>query len=403
MNRERIVWASLLLWGAAACEESSDPVNHSTLDAAVEAGTLEPDDASSRAPFPAPEWQMSTPAAQGMKQEGIDVALDYAFQAAKNTQGVLVIRHRSIVAERYEAGRDASSFAASWSMGKSITSALVGIAIDRGLIKNVDVKMTDYYPDWVGTAKADMRLRDVLQMASGLAWVEEYRPGADVASDIVTMVFEADALKFASTRPFKNAPGSVFNYSSGDTMLVSGVLEKATGMSALEFGKKELFTKIGMSPVEWWRDTSGHTLTYCCVDTPTRQFAKFGLLFLERGKWNGERIISEAWIDESLRPSSSFEGYGFFWWLIGRTNAAIPADTYAARGVDGQLIYVIPSRDLIVVRNGHYDKRLGDALADPNLFTVYPSFGLVPDAGTRPPDSWKDEEFLAPIVGAVMD
>jgi CubicO group peptidase (beta-lactamase class C family) len=395
MNRERIVWATLLLWSAAGCEDASDPVDHARVDAAVEAGTSEPVDASMGAPFPAPEWQLSTPEAQGMKQEGIDVALEYAFQAAKNTQGVLVIRHRSIVAERYETGRDASSFAASWSMGKSITSALVGIAIDRGLIKDVDVKMTDYYADWVGTPKADMRLRDVLQMASGLAWVEEYRPGGNMASDIVTMVFEADALKFASTRQV--------NYSSGDTMLVSGVLEKATGMSALEFAKRELFTKIGMSPVEWWRDTSGHTLTYCCVDAPTRQFAKFGLLFLERGKWNGERVVSEAWIEASLRPSPSFEGYGFFWWLIGRTNSAIPADTYAARGVDGQLIYVVPSRDLIVVRSGHYDKRAGDTLADPNLFTVYPSFGLVPDAGTRPPDSWKDEEFLAPIVGAVVD
>jgi CubicO group peptidase (beta-lactamase class C family) len=100
-------------------------------------------------------------------------------------------------------------------------------------------------------------------------------------------------------------------------------------------------------------------------------------------------------------PSPSFEGYGYFWWLIGRTNADIPTDTYAARGVDGQFIYVIPSLDLVVVRNGHYDKHDGDSLADPNLVSVYPPSGLGQGKGTVPPDSWSDTEFIGPIVRAI--
>jgi CubicO group peptidase (beta-lactamase class C family) len=389
----------------AACDDGPAPDTSPDMDAAADASVAEPEqDAAASGPtFPNPDWQIGTPDEQGLRKEGLDKALDYAFQSAKHTQGVVIIRHRTIVAERYEQGRDANSFAASWSMAKSVTSALVGIAIDRGLIPGVDVKLVDYYPEWAGTPKADIRLRDVLQMASGLSWKEEYMPQDSSTSDIVQLVFSADELGYASAREFKAAAGSVFNYSSGDTMLVSGVLARATGMSAFDFGKQELFDKIGMSPVQWWRDATGKTLTYCCVDTPSRQFAKFGLLFLERGSWNGERIVSEGWIDESLSSSPSFAGYGYFWWLVGRTNAALPADTYAARGVDGQHIYVVPSLDLVVVRSGHYDKYEGDTLADPNLFNVYPSFGIVTGAGTIPPDSWSDDEFLGPIVEAVVD
>lgn len=403
MIREHLLPLSLLLSVISACDDGQQPAAQPEQDAAVEAGGPDAVEADSGPAFPKPEWQVSAPDQQGLRREGLDQALDYAFQAGKHTQGVVIVRHRSIVAERYEEGRDRSAFAASWSMAKSVTSALVGIAIDRGLIASVDVKLSEYYPEWAGTPKADIRLRDVLQMASGLKWKEDYRPDDTTTSDIVQMVFAADELGYASARELLSPPGTVFNYSSGDTMLVSGVLARATGMSALDFAKKELFDKIGMAPVHWWRDANGKTLTYCCVDTPSREFAKLGLLFLERGSWNGQRVISEAWIDESLQASPSFNGYGYFWWLIGRTNSALPADTYAARGVDGQHIYVVPSLDLVVVRNSHYDKFDGDTLADPNLFTRYPSFGLVQGQGTVPPDSWSDTDFLGPIVGAVMD
>jgi CubicO group peptidase (beta-lactamase class C family) len=255
----------------------------------------------------------------------------------------------------------------------------------------------------VGTAKASIKLRHVLNMASGLTWKETYDPGTTATSDVIQMVLTNDALGYAASREVASPPGTVFNYSSGDTMLVSGVLEKATGQSAGEFATKNLFSKIGMNPTDWWRDGKARTLTYCCLDTPTREFAKLGLLYLERGQWNGDQVISEAWIDETTTPSPAFEGYGYFWWLIGRTNREIPGDTYAARGVDGQFIYVIPSLDLVVVRNGHYDKHDGDSLADPNLVSFYPPSGLVEGKGTLAPDSWSDTDFIGPIVSSITD
>jgi CubicO group peptidase (beta-lactamase class C family) len=361
--------------------------------------------ASRRAPFPAPAWEVRTAEEQGMDQGGIDAALAYAFGEKKHTQGVVVVRGRAIVAERYEPGRDERAWAASWSVAKSFTSAAVGIAIDQGLIANVDVPMTDYFPNWAGTPKESIRLRHVLNMASGLAWAEDYDPTTTTTSDVIKMVLTNDALAHAETRPAANPPGTEFNYSSGDTMLVSRVLEVATGSSAEEFATQHLFTKIGMGPTDWWRDARSRTLTYCCLDTPSREFAKLGLLFLERGTWDGAEVVPESWVQESLAPSPSFAGYGYFWWLTGRdpgASAELPEDTFSARGHDGQYIYVIPSLDLVVVRNGRYDKHPGDSLADPNLIAFYPQDGFVPERGTRPPeDGWSDAEFLGPIVRSI--
>jgi CubicO group peptidase (beta-lactamase class C family) len=287
-------------------------------------------------------------------------------------------------------------------MAKSFTSALIGIAMNDGLIPSVDVPMTDYIPEWVGTPREDITLRHVLTMSSGLDWIEDYNAMALNSSDIIAMVLNApDELEYAASQPLLNAPGSTFNYSSGDTMLLSAVIEQATGMTAGEYAAQKLFAPIALDPAEWWRDAANHTLTYCCLDTNSRNFARFGLLYLRNGLWGSTQVVPEAWVAESLAPSPANEGYGYKWWLIGRTNPALPPDTFAARGHDTQRIYVIPSLDLVVVRNGLYVKYVGEPIADPNLFGKYPSSGLVPNQGTSPPDSWIDAEFLTPIVESI--
>jgi CubicO group peptidase (beta-lactamase class C family) len=244
-----------------------------------------------------------------------------------------------------------------------------------------------------------MTLRDVLQMSSGLDWLEAYDPAAVNESDIIQLVlFELDQLAYASSRPAANEPGTVWSYSSGDTMLLSGVLEQATGMPVHEYARQELFDPLDMEQVEWWRDARGHTLTYCCLDTTSRGFARFGLLYARQGSWAGEQVVPQDWVDESLVPAPPSDGeYGYQWWLAQPDD--LPDDTFAALGHDGQFIYVIPSLDLVVVRNGTYVKDPGPPVADPNLFTKYPSDGLVPGKGTiNPQRDWDPAEFLGPIV-----
>ena len=360
---------------------------------ATATGGVEPDE----------EWDVEEPADHGVDARTMGWSRVYAFQPGRNTQGVVVVRDGVIVAEWYAGGADQDSWAASWSMAKSFTSALIGIAIDDGLVASVDVPMVTYYPEFAGTEREGITLRDVLQMASGLDWNEDYDPAAIQESDIIQQVlYNTDQLAYAADRPAATTPGTSFNYSSGDTMLLSGVIEQATGMSVAEYGEQELFGPLGIDQVDWWQDAEGHTLTYCCLDTTSRDFARFGQLYLNGGAWGDEQVVSAEWVVESVTPSPSFEGYGYQWWLEGATDDRLPADTFAAEGHDGQFIYVIPSLDLVVVRNGRYVKHDGPPIADPSLFGYYPSDGLGVNRGTFPPENgWDHAAFLLPIVESI--
>jgi CubicO group peptidase (beta-lactamase class C family) len=368
--------------------------------AALAAGCSGDSGSGARA-WPTNGWTVEAPAAHGMDAAVLEGARDYAFQPQKHTQGVVVVRHGVIVADWYEEGRDETSFATSWSVAKSFASAAVGIAIDEGLIAGVDVSMAEFFPDWRGTEKEAITLRDVLQMATGLEWVESYDPGDLSSSNIIQMILaERDQLAYAAAQPLALPPGTSFSYSSGDTMLLSGVLEVATGRKAGEYAAEKLFRPIGMAPVDWWRDAEGHTATYCCVDTPSREFAKLGLLYLRGGEWDGVQVVSSEWVAASTSPSPSYAGYGYQWWLDA-AESGLPA-YYSARGHDGQYIYVVPTLDLVVVRNGHYDKYPGEPMANPSLWPLIPSDGLIEGAGTiAPDDGWSDAAFLGPIVASI--
>lgn len=349
-------------------------------------------------------WVVSSPSAEGMDAAVLEGARAYAFAEGMNTQGVVVVRHGRIVAEWYAEGAGVDSYGASWSMAKSFTSALVGIALDDGSIPSLDAPISDYLPSWQGTDHDAITIRDVITMSSGLDWNEDYSPSGIGSSDIIAMVLTGGShLAVVEGQPIADEPGAVFNYSSGDTMLLSAVLEGATGMSAGEFAEARLFGPLGLANVDWWRDTEGHTLTYCCLDMRTRDFARFGQLYLEGGTWNGATIVPAAWVEASLASSPAYAGYGYQWWLTGVTNGLLPEDTFSARGHDGQFIYVIPSLDLVVVRNGTYVKSAEEPIATPNLFTLYPSDGLFPGRGTSPPDEWDDVSFLGPIIDSIVE
>jgi hypothetical protein len=312
-----------------------------------------------------------------------------------------VVRHGAIVSEWYADGADADSWTASWSVAKSFSSAVTGIAVADGSIDSVDDPAATYLDEWAGTDKADITVEDILHMQSGLAWDEDYQPSSADSSDVVQMGLSANELAYAAARPVAKPPGSTWVYSSGDAMILAGIVEGATGTSMRDYATEHLFKPIGMERADWWEDAEGQTLGYCCLDSTARGYARFGLLYLHEGRWGDDQVIPASWVKDSIRDApGDHPGYGYMWWLQPELEG-VPDDVYSAQGHDGQFIWVIPSLDLVVVRTGTYVKDPGPAVADPNLFGKYPPDDLVPGKGTKPPASWDDEAFLAPIVASV--
>ncbi len=282
---------------------------------------------------------------------------------------VVVTRHGRIVWERYWGGWDENSTDNSWSMAKSMTDALVGIAISEGKIKSVDESVADFIPEWRGTRKEEITVRNLLSMTSGLLWDEDY----EEVSDVINMITSPDQMAYAISRPRLHDPGTDWYYSSGDTQLVFAVIKAATGMEAGQYAQEKLFGPIGMTGATWLTDKTGHTLTYCCVMTTARNFARFGYLFLRNGRWNDQQVVPADWVKESVQPSQSENlSYGFYWWLQDLPD--VPKDLFMADGFQTKRTYVIPSLDIVAVRIGQGD---GDA--------------------------WDDNAFLKPIVQAVKD
>ena len=310
-------------------------------------------------------WIKAEPEEVGLKSSEIQKAIDYAFAEGQNTQGLLILRHGAIVAERYATGSDKDSIATSWSMAKSFVSALTGIAIDKGFISSVDVPVADYVTEWAGDDRKNITLRDLLLMSSGLyengddglvMYVGLQDSDGNYILDSNGNYQKVNNLQYSINRTVNPSrarwlgAGYTWNYSNADTQIIGHIIESASNKFINSFAEEYLFSKIGIS-ADWWTDGFHNYMHYCCLDMTTRDFAKFGLLFARDGKWGSERVIPEDWVLESTAPiitiTESWQiGYGYQWW------PDKSGDWYYAVGTRSQLIYVHPGLDIVVVRNG---------------------------------------------------
>jgi CubicO group peptidase (beta-lactamase class C family) len=320
----------------------------------------------------------------GMDATKLTQALNYAFLESRNTQGVVVIRHGVIVAERYKEGFDKDSLATSWSAAKSFTSALIGLAIDQGYINSVDDKACIYLTEWdcgelvcqaIGCplSRGEISIRDILEMRSGL----EEKSGVSIYSGA------DDQLTYSLDRLAYDASGTKFVYSNEDSMILGAVIKTATGLTAKDYAEKELFTQLGMTG-DWWTDKENHTMTYCCIDTTSRDFARFGLLFARQGAWNENQIISQEWMDESNKVATGLSNYGLHWWVYPSTGFI------GALGLHTNDIWVSKDLDLVVVRNSTYTKIGTDSVRTGSNIHI-----------TSGPNSWNNTEFLTYITSSI--
>jgi CubicO group peptidase (beta-lactamase class C family) len=296
----------------------------------------------------------------------LDAAVDEVFaepadSGKRETRAVVVVYRGRIIAERYAEGFDAGTPLPGWSMTKAVMGALVGIRVGQGAL---DLHAAAPVPEWRGPGdpRAAITLDQLLRMSSGLAFGET----KDSNSDMVTMLFDrGDAAAYAAEKPLEHPPDTHWQYSSGTANVVSRIVRHSfKGDQAAHFGfpRRALFDRIGMRSAVIEPDASGSFVASSFMFATARDWARFGLLFLEGGVWEGERILPEGWVEYSTRPTPRAPRgrYGAHWWLNAgepddpsdRPWPDLPTDTFSTRGHEGQEVVVVPSRELVLVRLG---------------------------------------------------
>ena len=268
----------------------------------------------------------------------------------KRTRSVLVIYKDKIIAEKYDVGFNKDSKILGWSMTKSITSALFGV-LDKQ--RKFDIYKPAPIPEWVNDNRKIITTNDLLHMNSGLEWEEDYNK----ISDVTQMLFQAeDMTRSQINKPLVGKPNASWNYSSGTTNLLSGILRKQfkTHQEYLDFWYSVLIDKIGMNSMIIETDMAGNFVGSSYGWATTRDWAKFGLLYIHKGNWSGEQILSENWVNYSATPTNTSNGgYGAQFWLNkGGKFPNVPSDMFYCSGYQGQMVAIFPSHHLVVVRMG---------------------------------------------------
>ena len=262
----------------------------------------------------------------------------------------LVITNDSIWHESYFDIGSNTSKTNSFSMAKSIVTSALGKAISLGYISSLDTKVIDFIPEISGPYAHEVTVGDLASMASGQHWDENYYGPTSVTTQAY---FKKDIRKLMSSLPFDQKPGQKFRYQSGDTQLLAMVLEKATQMHLADFVSKYFWQPMGMEQDALWQidhQNDGIEKAYCCVASNARDFARFGKLYLQKGQWNGQQILSKDFIEKSIHPRFEQDPeYGYGWWLSHYKDQ----DVYYMRGHLGQFVIVLPQLNTIIVRLGH--------------------------------------------------
>jgi len=306
--------------------------------------------------WPTNGWKISSMSKHPISSKKMLMA-DSVAKTDDSFRSLLVVKDGFVVFENYyfEGGRDKSIEI--WSVTKSFTSALIGIAIDQGYIENIDKLMIDYLPNFPGFK--DISIQHVLTHTTGLNWDE---------ADQQSWIQSADWVSAALNRGFFAKPGETFLYSSANSHFLSKVIEKVTGKTPGEFAEKNLFNPLGIKfisssrkelysdwqelhspiPNSWRQDNKGLEIGSFGLHLTSREMAKFGFLFLNQGNWDSNKIISTPWINESTKKHISVsenKGFGFHW-IVSKRHGQLCIE---ADGWGGQMISIIPALDMIVV------------------------------------------------------
>lgn len=295
--------------------------------------------------WPIPDWVTAPPSDVGLDPAAL-AALD-AELGARRTNCVVVVKDGLLVHEAAWGDGDTETDREAFSASKSVTSTLVGIAQDRGLL-DLDQPASDFLAEWRGTPSETVTIRNLLANDSGRHY--------DPVTDYRGMAIEAaDKTAFALALSQQDPPGTRWEYNNSAIQTLEAVLERATGTDMGTFARTELFEPLGMT-AEIRRDAAGNPLAFMGVQASCRDLARFGYLFLRDGRWGDDQVVSSAWVEEATRSSQALEPqYGLLWWVNPPDEPSwpsLPPDAFVAHGLGGQIVLVVPSWDLVVARMG---------------------------------------------------
>ena len=315
---------------------------------------------STRVPRKGPVRQLPPAASQmkniHFKSDGKDYDL-FDYLADNRIAGLLILKDGKVAFENYELGATPASRWASFSMAKSVSSTLVGAALQQGLISSLDVPASRYVPSLKDGGYEGVSIRNLLQMASGVQWNETYTdPQSDVSKlGLLLLAQKPGAIvNYMKALPKAGVPGSIWNYSTGETYLIGAVIEGATHKPLATYLSETLWSRLGMEQdATWWLESPGGMgLAGSGIGATLRDYGRFGLFVQQDGILDGQRILPEGWFREA-GSAHVFGGksvdYGYLWWPMPAGGDPVHAGAFQAQGIYGQHIYINPNQKLVIV------------------------------------------------------
>ena len=272
----------------------------------------------------------------------------------RKTKSFLVIKNDSILFEKYYDGHKQTDISNSFSVAKSIVTSMMGKAIMEGKIKGLDQPVSDFFEEYKNGLASELTVGDLASMSSGMKWNEKYYSVINITSE---SYFTDDLRSVILGQEIENKPGKGFRYSSGDTQLLAMIIEKATGTSLSDYLSQKFWDPMGAENLALWQidsEESGMEKAYCCIAATARDFARFGKLYIDKGKWGDTEILDSSFVELSLNPvfdDSPFYGYG--WWLYEFEGKKV----FTMNGHRGQFVISFPDENIIIVRQGDFNNK----------------------------------------------
>ena len=300
----------------------------------------------------------------------------YDFLALDNVTGLIVLKDGAVVYETYQRGNTPDTRWMSMSVAKSITSTLVGAAIRDGHIGSLDDMVVDYVPSLKGSAYDGVSIHDILLMASGVQWNETYTDPDSDRRDLLRAQIAQEpgaAMKVMAALPRAAEPGMVHTYSTGETQVLGEIVRGAVGKPLAEYLSEKIWQPYGMeADANWWLDSpDGVEIGGSGLSATLRDFARFGQFFLEGGVIDGKPVLPDGWTEQAGQPQKLKDGsvieYGLMWWP-GWTEPSIADKAFAAIGIQGQNIYINPTKNIVIATHMSQPKPVGKEPIDPLVF-----------------------------------